>query len=205
MTPNNIFNMASIKKLNIIAVTDHNSLKQCPICRELSESYDMLYIPGVEVTVEEGFDVLIYFKSFKDAMAFDKVLERYIPKKMVDTYKYNEQTVCDIDDEPESTFPYLLAQPLHLSFELLLLKLRSYEHLIFFAHVDRYEEKVEYWIKSHPCHGTEYKHREVFPYQKQLFNSDAHQIVDILERYKKNSIDLESLTIDHFFRYFQHG
>jgi len=38
MTPNNIFNMANLKGLNIIAVTDHNSMKQLPVLSEIAES-----------------------------------------------------------------------------------------------------------------------------------------------------------------------
>ena len=56
MTPNNIFNMANLKGLDIISVTDHNSLKQLQICQEISESYDMLFIPGVEITCSPGLD-----------------------------------------------------------------------------------------------------------------------------------------------------
>ena len=54
MTPNNILNMAYLKGLNIIAITDHNSTLQLSSIMELSQSYDMLVIPGVEVATSEG-------------------------------------------------------------------------------------------------------------------------------------------------------
>ncbi len=205
MTPNNIFNMAMLKQLNIISITDHNSLKQLPISVEIAESYSMLYIPGVEVTVKEGFDVLIYFKFVIDAMAFDKILEKYIKEIKIDLEKYNEQVICDINDSPDDIFPFLLTQPLTLSFEKLLSYVKPYEHLMFYAHVDRYFEKVRPWIKKYPCNGVEYKLKKLMPDLINIHNSDAHQIIDILESEEENSVELKTLSIEDFFEYFQHG
>ena len=75
MTPNNILNMAMLKKIDFLAITDHNTTKQLKVIEELEDSYDFIFIPGVEVTVKENFDVLCFFKSFKDALFFDKYLE----------------------------------------------------------------------------------------------------------------------------------
>ena len=58
MSPNNILNMAMLKDLNIIAVTDHNSCLQLDVVKELIESYEMLVIPGVEVEVIEKYHVV---------------------------------------------------------------------------------------------------------------------------------------------------
>ncbi len=205
MTPNNIFNMAMLKKLDIIAVTDHNSLKQVSICNQISKSYDMLYIPAVEITVSEGFDVLVYFKSLNEALAFDQIIESHLSKIEVDLNKYNEQTICDIYDEKKEVFPFLLAQPIDMSIVKILDILKGYDHLIFYAHVDRYIDKVKPWILRYPCHGVEYKSEIIFSKLMQIHNSDAHQIIDILERSEKNAIELDELSIDAFFKYFSHG
>jgi len=205
MTPNNIFNMAMLKKLDIISVTDHNSLKQLEVCQELSKSYDFLFVPGVEVTVSEGFDVLIYFKNIEDALAFDLYLEKYLPKKTVDKNIYNEQTICDIYDQMIKTYPYLLSQRLNLSFNKLFKKINQFEHVIFFAHVDRYKELIKSWIEKYPNLGVEYKKHILYKDKTYLINSDSHQITDILERNDNNYIELKTLSIDCFFRYFNHG
>ena len=78
MTPNNIVNMAAIKGLNAIAITDHNSTLQLPSIMELSSSYNMLVIPGVEVSTKEGYHVVCLFKSLNDANAFQSVLENFL-------------------------------------------------------------------------------------------------------------------------------
>ena len=63
MTPNNILNMAYLKGLNIIAITDHNSTLQLPSIMELAQSYDILVIPGVEVETIEKY---LYGKIYKN-------------------------------------------------------------------------------------------------------------------------------------------
>ena len=45
MTPGNIVGMAAIKGLDVIAVTDHNSCRNCPAVLKLAEQYGVLAIP----------------------------------------------------------------------------------------------------------------------------------------------------------------
>ena len=42
MTPGNIVGMAAIKGLDVIAVTDHNSCRNCPAVLKLAEQYGVL-------------------------------------------------------------------------------------------------------------------------------------------------------------------
>ena len=120
MTPNNIFNMANLKGLNIISVTDHNSLKQLSICQEISESYDMLFIPGVEISTNEGFHILCYFKKIEDALEFDHKIEQLIEKTTYDVQYYGEQQIVDINDEVIDLYPYLLSPNTNTSPTLIL-------------------------------------------------------------------------------------
>lgn len=40
MTPNNIINMSLLKGLDAIAITDHNSIRNCEVCIELGLKRD---------------------------------------------------------------------------------------------------------------------------------------------------------------------
>lgn len=203
MTPNNIFNMASLKGLDIIAVTDHNSTKQLSICYELSQSYDMLFIPGVEITVKEDFDVLCYFKTIKDALVFDKILESYMEKNKFDKNIMGNQEIMNIHDEVVSEYPYLLINPLNLSIKDLLEILKDFEHILVYAHIDRTHRSGINYINKYPLDGVEYKDIDNNKKDKiVLKNSDAHQIIDILEKGDNEGMKLEDLSIDSFFRYF---
>ncbi|TNF06837.1 MAG: PHP domain-containing protein [Bacillota bacterium] len=212
MTPHNIFNMAMLKKIDIIAITDHNSCKQLSMCEEISKSYDMLFIPGVEISLSEGFHVLCYFKTVKDAMAFDKILETYIKHEDVDLDLYNEQAITNEYDETIQTYPYLLSSDTDLSFEELIKILKNFDAILGYAHLDRSKHSGLHQVHEKPLNFVEITSHasDAFIEQNLLdrypifINSDAHQITSISER-KYNYIDLKELNIDAFFRYFHHG
>lgn len=213
MTPNNIFNMANLKKLNIISVTDHNSLKQLSTCYELSQSYDMLFIPGVELEVQEGFHLLCYFKHVDEALAFDAFLESHIHKQRYDHELYGKQAITNLDDEIIDYFPYHLTNSLTLSFEDLLFSLKHYDHILVYAHLNREKNSGLSYLNQYPLDAIEltkhvqagFIHQHQLTNHKILFNSDAHQIIDISEIKDKNEMELESLTIEAFFEYFKNG
>ena len=98
MSPNNILNMAYLKELNMIAITDHNSCLQLDVFEDLKDSYEMLIIPGVEVEVKEKYHVLCLFKSFDSARKFQKMLNVYLDKRMHDEKIYGEQNLFDTFD-----------------------------------------------------------------------------------------------------------
>lgn len=203
MTPNNIFNMANLKGLDIISVTDHNSLKQLKTCHELSNSYDMLFIPGVEITVKEDFDVLCYFKTIDDALAFDEILETYIKAESFDQEVMGSQDIMNIYDEVVDQFPKLLINPLSLSISELLNLLKDFEHVLIYAHIDKTFRSGINYVKAYPLDGLEYRSVPIDKITKIILrNSDAHQIIDILEKGDNEGLDLDDLTIDAFFRYF---
>ncbi|PKK94127.1 MAG: hypothetical protein CVV61_01135 [Tenericutes bacterium HGW-Tenericutes-6] len=205
MTPHNIFNMAYLKKLDIIAVTDHNSLKNIPICAKISESYDILFIPGVEISVKEGCHILCYFKYVHEAMAFDQILEKYLDKKPYDQAIFGDQEMTDIHDEVIEVIPYDLSQTLDLSIEDLKRLLNPYEHLLVYAHIDRKKHGALEYFKVKPLNAielTEKSNPDHYQSFKTIRNSDAHTIIHILERTKENQIELKNLTVDDFFEVF---
>ncbi len=213
MTPNNIFNMANLKGLNIISVTDHNSLKQLAVCNEIAESYDLLFIPGVEISVSEGFHILCYFKTSGDAYKFDEFLQKHIEKKQYDSDRYGRQELTNAYDEVVDHYPYYLSPALPLSLKDIKKKLKGYEHLLFYAHIDRSSLSGIANLGNDRLHGIEvtthvsheFVQKNILKSDLVICNSDAHQITDILEKTEKNKINLNNLTIDDFFRYFKNG
>ncbi|MFU8793511.1 MAG: hypothetical protein ACNA7K_05740 [Acholeplasmataceae bacterium] len=214
LSPNNIFNMAHLKGLDLISVTDHNSLKQYQTLEILEKSYDICLIPGVEVTTIEDIHVLIYLKSFQAAHQFDGLLETFCHQIPYDIDVYGEQNITDIEDQPIRHIDYLLSKPLTLSIFELEEILKPFEHIKILAHLDRMKhsalpflDRITFDAIELTCH----KDQEAFIKKHNLsrfkifYNSDAHQLMDILEKTEKNQIELESLSIDAFFKVFKHG
>ncbi|MBR6360619.1 MAG: PHP domain-containing protein, partial [Clostridia bacterium] len=57
-TPNNIAGMASLCGLNIIALTDHNSCRNCPAFFEAAKRYSITPVAGMELTTSEDIHVI---------------------------------------------------------------------------------------------------------------------------------------------------
>ena len=207
MTPNNILNMAMLKGLDIISITDHNSLKQLPVIYELAKSYDFLLIPGVEVTLKTNEHLLIYFKTIEDAMKFDEVLDKYRPLVINSN---GLASLTDIEDFVTETYPFISSEPLTLDYLMLLDELKLFDCRIILAHVDRPNSTIINRLNQYKFNGIELTScDELFITHYGLsrylifYNSDAHDILQISEAKKHNTIELESLSIDAFFRYLQ--
>lgn len=213
MTPNNIINMASLKGLDVIAITDHNSLKQLPIIHEIAQSYNMILIYGVEVSTKEDIHILIYFQTLEDAMRFDQILESATIHETYDTQKYGEQILTDIEDYTSAVYPFYLGRPINYTLQEIIDILRHFNHLRFFAHIDRdkysglkYLDQVEMnGVECTKKVSKEFIKEHLSKAKKIIYNSDAHQLTDISERDQKNIIDLDEKSIYAFFEVFQNG
>jgi len=213
MTPNNIINMAHIKGLHILAVTDHNSLKQLPIVSEIMESYEMLLVFGCEVALKDGSHILCYFKTLEEALTFDEMLTPYLVLEELDLTKYNEQVLTDIDDLKKSSIPDYLGNPTSLSFDNLVELTKPFDTLLVLAHVDRHKNSGIAYLFREEVDAVELKadasheivHLINCANKRILYSSDAHQLTDISEPSEKNRIELKSLTIDELFKEISNG
>lgn len=200
-TPNNILNMCMLKGLNIVAVTDHNSLKQLPILDGLKDSYNFLYVYGVEVTVLEGFHVIIYLENLDDAIKLDTYLEKCIK----DEEPNSKQTICDIYDNYVNEYHKSLNCILDLSYIDLLKIIRKLNGIIILAHLDRSllinKSYIDIFDKldfdaielTKLCNiNIFFNTYPIFKNYKYLINSDAHTLMEINE--SNQFINLEDLT-----------
>ena len=71
MTPYNIAGMAMLLGLQLLALTDHNSAKNCPAFFSACREYGLVPVPGMELCTAEEIHLICLFPSLADAMAFD--------------------------------------------------------------------------------------------------------------------------------------
>ena len=80
MTPANIAGMAAVLGLDVIALTDHNSSKNCPALMAAAREYGVLAIPGMELTTAEEIHAVCLFARLEAALDFDQyVYQRLVP------------------------------------------------------------------------------------------------------------------------------
>lgn len=86
-----------IKELDIewIAITDHNSLANCPAYAEVAEQNGIAFTYGVEIQTAEEIHLLVYFDDRTKAMYFDKLLYDALPAIENDADFFGDQVVID--------------------------------------------------------------------------------------------------------------
>ena len=137
MTPANIVGMAAILGLDAVAVTDHNSCKNCPAVLAAAKEYGILAIPGMEINTSEEIHAVCLFPDLDAAMDFDTyVYDRLMPFPNNEEI-FGRQLLYDTEDQVCGSIPNLLINATEISFEGLWELVRSYGGVMFPAHVDK--------------------------------------------------------------------
>ena len=69
-TPNNLAGMATLCGLNIVALTDHNTAKNCPAFFEAAKKQGIIPVAGMEVTTSEDIHAVCLFETLEGAMEY---------------------------------------------------------------------------------------------------------------------------------------
>lgn len=109
MTPNNIAGMAALKGLNLLALTDHNTAKNCPAFFEACRRQGIVPIAGMELTTAEDIHIVCLFETLEAALAFDAFVDGKRVKIKNRTDIFGEQIICNGNDEPLGQEAYLLS------------------------------------------------------------------------------------------------
>lgn len=201
-----------LKELDFVSITDHNSAKQLRVVDEIEGAYDFIFIPGIEVTVNEGFDVLCYFRTYDDAYVLDEILEKYLNGSW-GPFSEEDQMITDIYDITVDTFPVSLRST-SIPYLKLYKIVKELNGAIVLAHIDRRKKSAlnAFSLDEIPFDGIELqqyfkkdylqKHPELLKH-KILASSDSHTLLSILERIE--SIELKEKTRDAFFDYLLGG
>lgn len=137
MTPSNIVNMSILNGLDVIAITDHNSCKNCKALVEAGKNSNLLVIPGMEICTSEEIHVVCLFESVKDAEKFSGYVYSNMPLIQHRQDIFGSQTIMDSNDNKKGEEPYLLLNATNISVNDILNITNSYNGTAFPAHIDR--------------------------------------------------------------------
>ena len=137
MTPANIVGMAAVKGLDVIALTDHNSCRNCPAAIYHGEKYGVTVIPGMELTTHEEVHVICLFPTLDDALRFDALIyEKLLPFPNREDI-FGKQQIMDERDEVTGTVKNLLINATSISFDDVFPLVGSFQGIAYPAHVDK--------------------------------------------------------------------
>ena len=137
MTPANIAGMASVQGLNIVALTDHNSCKNCPAFFTHAKRYGIVPVAGMELTTAEDIHVICLFPTLESAMEFDLIVSEKLIKVENKPKIFGNQLLLDENDEVVGEEKYLLINATSLDLESAYKLCDSFGGVCYPAHIDR--------------------------------------------------------------------
>lgn len=195
MTPNNLVNMAVIKELDLIALTDHNTCRNCPAVLEVAKEAGIRVIPGMELTTAEEVHMVCLFPTLENAMAFDE----YVYARLLDVKNepriFGEQNILNADDIPVGSLDKLLVNATSIEIARTPALVDSFGGICYPAHIDRQSYSVlanlgcippECGFTAVEVHNPEKFFADGYgDIRKEYYvvtSSDAHRLEDIAER-----------------------
>jgi hypothetical protein len=190
MTPNNIVNMAVLKGLDAIAITDHNGCDNVDAVMKVADGR-ILVLPGMEVQTKEDVHLLCYFEDMNWLLDFDAYIRNFMPEVPNVPHIFGNQYIMDENDRIIGQREHLLLSSLDLSVEQIVQLVLQRGGVVVPAHIERPSYSIISQLGFIPPNlgfsvlefskfDTNYTmYSQGFKY---IYSSDAHQLGQILER-----------------------
>jgi hypothetical protein len=121
----------------VLALTDHNTSRNCPAfafhCRRLG----VIPFFGVECTTQEEVHMVCLFAGLETALAFGDYIYSIITPFPNDPEKTGDQVYVDAEDNIEGELEYFLPSAADIGVDELGRKVSEYGGIVIPAHVDR--------------------------------------------------------------------
>ena len=194
-TPNNIVGMGVLNGLQIMALTDHNTCRNCPAFFEAAKRQGIIPVAGMELTTAEDIHMVCLFPTLESAMDFDGEIQTrriLIPNR---TDIFGDQYVMDGNDEIIDVEPHLLSNATTVSVEEAPALAARFGGVCYPAHVDRQANGIiatlgflppDMHFSTVELHDgdkeAEYRQSHIGDATRVVIGSDAHVLWDISEK-----------------------
>ncbi len=98
MSPKKIIEKAYSLGINLISITDHNSIENSYVAFEIAKRFNINYLFGLEVQTKEEIHVLIYFDNIDDVFEVYKTVYEKLPDVKNNPEIFGDQVVVDEDE-----------------------------------------------------------------------------------------------------------
>ena len=207
-TPNNILGMASLSGIDVLALTDHNSCKNCPAFFEAAKNYGIIPVAGMELTTSEDIHVVCLFEDLDSALRFDKAIDAYRLPVKNKPHIFGNQLILDKEDNVIAEEENLLIYAVGISIEDAPELVESFGGICYPAHIDRDSNGIISILGTFPktphfscveIHDGEKipEFSEKYGLADKIFtvSSDAHRLTDM--RDAEFSFDFDGDVNDH--------
>jgi hypothetical protein len=137
MLPEFILERAAELRLNLIAVTDHNSAENCEAVMRAATETGIAVLPGMEVQTREEVHLLCLFDGLDKALEWQQVVYANLPPMKNKPEVFGVQVVLDAAGEMVGFNDRLLATSAQLSVDETVRRVGELGGLCIPSHVDR--------------------------------------------------------------------
>lgn len=203
-TPSNIAGMATLNGLNVVALTDHNTCRNCPAFFGAAKRHGIIPIAGMELTTAEDIHVIFLFEELENAMSFSNEIQkrRILVKSRPDIF--GEQYIMDEMDNVIGTEEHFLPNATTVMIDDCPALAESFGGICYPAHIDRQANGIISTLGTFPdikgfkcCEFhdgdkiDEYKENYPIGDRKIIVSSDAHYLWDMRDDNRYFMIDDE--------------
>ncbi len=203
MTPANIAGMAMLNGLNIVALTDHNTSKNCPAFFAHAKRYGIVPVAGMELTTSEEIHVLCLFPTLESAMEFDFFVDQRRVKIANKKAIFGNQIIMDVEDAAVGEEEHLLINATTIDLEEAYREVTKRGGACCPAHVDRESggmiavlgdlpDEPRYTAFELNDKGSYGEYTERYPKlrgMRYVVSSDAHYLQNISQA--ENAVELD--------------
>lgn len=137
MTPQAIVQTCQAKKLQVIAVSDHNSAQNISGVHNAAQGKGITVLAGMEVTTAEEVHVLAIFDSEKQALELQDIVYAHLLPGKNDEDLFGIQVISNEKDEVEGVVDRLLIGGTTLPLNDVIDIIHQKEGLAIASHIDR--------------------------------------------------------------------
>jgi PHP family Zn ribbon phosphoesterase len=137
MTPAAIIKAAVEKRMDIIAVTDHNSAENVIASQKAAERTKLTVLAGMEITSSEEAHILALFDDFEGIMKMEDIVYENLQPGENDEKLFGDQIVVNEKDEVLDFNKRLLISATSLSAQKIVNTIHSLGGLAIASHIDR--------------------------------------------------------------------
>lgn len=212
MTPNNIVGMSKLLGLDVIALTDHNSVLNCKAVMELGRENDLCVIPGMELTTMEEIHVVCLFPTLEKALLFNDYVKEHQMQFPNRADIYGRQIIMNKDDNEIGEVENLLILATDISVMDVKNIVESFSGVCYPAHINRDSMSIISVLGDIPpecgfstvevsSSGNIEELRNHYPALSDMLivrDSDAHYLQNMKDA--ENFFELDSLSAENILR-----
>ncbi|SEM18720.1 hypothetical protein SAMN04489760_10649 [Syntrophus gentianae] len=134
--PRAIVAMSLAKRLDIIAICDHNASENVPYVMKAAETTGLTVFAGMEITSSEEVHILALFDTVENLCTLQDLVYRHLPGENDEAY-FGCQAIVNDHDEVEGLSDRLLIGSTELPLQRIVDEIHAQNGIAIAAHIDR--------------------------------------------------------------------